>query len=58
MVLAQKQKYGSMEQDRTPRNKPMHQNNQLIYDKGGKTIQMWERQSLQQMVLKKRDSHM
>ena len=33
---------GSMEQDRTPRNKPMHQKNQLIYDKGGKTIQMWK----------------
>ena len=33
MVLAQKQKYGSMEQDRKPREiNP----SQLIYDKGGR----------------------
>ena len=48
MVLAEKQKYRSLEQDRKPRNKPKQQ----IYDKGGKNIQwkqdtMEERQSLQ-----------
>ena len=35
MVPAQKQKSRSMEQDKKPRDKPMH----LIYDKGGKNIQ-------------------
>ena len=35
MVLAQKQKYRPMEEDRKPRNKPMH----LIFDKEGKNIQ-------------------
>ena len=52
MVLAQKQKYRPMEQDKKPRNKPMHlcvpyfwQRRQkytmggyLIFDKGGKNI--------------------
>ena len=38
MVLAQKQKYRSMEQDRKLKNKPMH-HAQLIYDKEGKNIQ-------------------
>ena len=38
MVLAQKQKYRPMEQDRKPRNKPMHPGD-LIFDKGGKNIQ-------------------
>ena len=44
MVLAQKQKYRSMEQDRKPRDKPRHLG-QLIYDKGGKDIQ-WRKDSL------------
>ena len=38
MVLAQRQKYRSMEQNRKPRDKPMH----LwvpYFDKGGKNIQ-------------------
>ena len=47
-VLAQKQKYMSMEQDRKPRNESMHlwvSNLQLIYSKGGKNIQ-WRKDSL------------
>ena len=44
MVLAQKQKHRSMEQDRKPRDKPTHYG-QLIYDKGGKDIQ-WREDSL------------
>ena len=44
MVLAQKQKYRPMEQDRKPRNKPMHLG-YLIFDKGGKNIQ-WDKDSL------------
>ena len=44
MVLAQKQNYRSMEQDRKPRDKPMHLW-YLICDKGGKNIQ-WRKDSL------------
>ena len=56
MVLAQNQKSRPMEQDRKPRNKPMHLW-YLIFDKGGKNIQ-WGRQPLQKMVLGKLDSYM
>ena len=44
MVLAQKQKHRSMEQDRKPRDKPMHLWS-TIYDKGGNDIQ-WRKDSL------------
>ena len=44
MVLAQKQKYKPMEQDRKPRNKPMHPW-VLHFDKGGKNIQ-WGKENL------------
>ena len=44
MVLAQKQKYRSMEQDRKPRDKP-NTYGHLIFDKGGKHIQ-WRKDSL------------
>ena len=44
MVLAQKQKYRLVEQDRKPRDKPTHQDH-LIYDKGGKNIQ-WRKKTI------------
>ena len=47
MVLAQKQKYRSMEEDRKPRSETTHLG-QLNYDKGCKNIQ-WRKDS----VLKK-----
>ena len=46
MVLAQKQKYTLIEQDRKPINKPMHYG-YLIFDKGGKNITMGQRQPFQ-----------
>ena len=42
MVLAQKQKYRSMQQGRKPKNKVTHL--WLIYEKGGKNIQ-WRNDS-------------
>ena len=44
MVLAQKQKYRAIEQDRKPRNKPTHICHPM-FDKGGKNIQ-WRKDSL------------
>ena len=44
VVLAQKQKYRPMEQDRKPRNKPMHYG-YLIFDRGGKNMQ-WGKDGL------------
>ena len=43
-VLAQKQTYGSMEQNREPEINP-NTHSQLIFNKGGETIQ-WEKDSL------------
>ena len=44
MVLARKQTYRSMEQNTKPRNSP-HLYSQLIYNKGGKSIQ-WGKDNL------------
>ena len=44
MALAQKQKYRQIEQDRKPRNKPVHLW-YLVFDKGCKNIQ-WGKDSL------------
>ena len=41
MLLAQKETYGSMEQNREPRNKPTL--TWSVYDKGGKNMK-WEKQ--------------
>ena len=57
MVLAQKQKYRPMEQDRKPRNKPMH----LwvpYFRQSRQEYTMGQRQPLQKMVLGKLDSYM
>ena len=43
VVLAQKQTYRSLEQNREPRSKPIYP--QSIYDKGGKNIQ-WGKDTL------------
>ena len=45
MVLAQKQKYRPMEQDRKPRNKPIHLWVPYFFYKGGKNVQ-WGKDSL------------
>ena len=44
MILAQRQKYRSMEQNRKPRDKSMHLWTP-IFDKGGKNIQ-WRKDNL------------
>ena len=44
MVVAQRQKHRSVEQDRKPRIQPTHLQ-PLIYDKGGKDIQ-WRKDTL------------
>ena len=49
MLLAQRQKHRSMEQNRKSRDKSMHLWT-LILDKAGKNIQ-WRKESLQQVVL-------
>ena len=55
MVLTQKQTCRSMEQDREPRNKPMHLWSINLQQRGNN---IEKRQSLQQMVLGKLDSYM
>ena len=57
MVLAQKQKYRSVEQDRKPRNKPMNLWSINLWQRRPRPHNVWSR-SLQQMVLRKLDSHM
>ena len=57
MVLAQKQIYGSMEQNRGPRNKPIHIWSVNLQQRR-QEYTMKKRPSLQQMVLRKLDSHM
>ena len=57
MVLAQKQKHIPMEQDRKPRNKPMHLWVPSIWQRRQKYT-MGQRQPLQQMMLGKLDSYM
>ena len=57
MVLAQKQKYRSMEQDRKPRNKPMHLWAPYFWQKR-QEYTMGQRQPLQYMVLEKLNSYM
>ena len=44
MLLAQKQTHGSMEQNREPEIN-LHTYGQLVFDKGGKTVQ-WRKDSL------------
>ena len=57
MVLAQKQKQRSMEQDRKPRDKPMHLWSTNLWERRqGYTVE--KRQPLQYVVLGKLDSYM
>ena len=57
IVLAQKQKYRSIEQDTNPRDKPTHLwSTNLWQRKQGYTME--KRQSLQEVVLGKLDSYM
>ena len=61
MVLAQKQKYRPMEQDRKCRNKPMHlkvSKGYLIFWQSRPEYTMRQRQPLQKVVLEKLDSYM
>ena len=57
MVLAQKQMYGSMEQNREPRNKPTHLWS-INLQQRRQEYPMRKRESLQQVVLGKLDSRM
>ena len=57
MVLAQKQTYRSMEQDRKPRNKRMHLWS-INLQQSRQEYTMEKRQFLQQVVLGKLDSYM
>ena len=57
MVLAEKQKYRPREQDRKPRNKPMHLWVPYFSQRRQKYT-MGQRQPLQQMMLGKLDSYM
>ena len=57
MVMEQKQKYRPMEQDRKPRNKPMHLLIPYFWQRR-QDYTMAQRQPLQQMGLGKLDSYM
>ena len=57
MVLAQKQKYRSMEQDRKPRDKPTHVWSPNLWQRG-QVYTMEKRKPLQLVVLGKLDSYM
>ena len=57
VVLAQKQIYGSMEQNREPRNKPTHLRS-INLPQRRQEYTVGKRQSLQQVALGKLDSHM
>ena len=57
MVMAQKQTYGSMKQNRQPRNKPIHLQS-INHRQRRQEYTVEKRQSLQQLVLGKLDSCM